>query len=175
MELWNTVPSEWKNDETSSGIACIKCFRDCQCSLIKYRSYKPPPGRKYATNRKKAGVLMTTNKNKILIVQSRGRLWGVPKGGVEEGETDQECAFRELGEETGVHLDATSTPITYEIRMNNGRYFCVDASQEHPVLLDDIHDSTGVGWISIECLKYFISQKLINVTADFSRILQSLN
>jgi 8-oxo-dGTP pyrophosphatase MutT (NUDIX family) len=38
----------------------------------------------------------------FLVRHSHGKHWGFPKGHVEEGETPQETALRELGEETGI-------------------------------------------------------------------------
>lgn len=173
MELWNTVPTEWKIDRDSN-LMSAKCFKGCKCELIRYKSYKSP-NRKYTnvcSPRRKAGVFMTSTDKKILIVQSRGRLWGVPKGGIEKGETEKECAFRELEEETGVSLDQTKVTLDGEISMNNGKYFCIANQPEYSVSLDDIYDSTGVGWISYDCLTYFIHHKLIRITSDFSRMIR---
>lgn len=38
----------------------------------------------------------------LLVRHSHGKHWGFPKGHVEEGETPQETALRELEEETGI-------------------------------------------------------------------------
>ncbi|MBR1482441.1 MAG: NUDIX domain-containing protein [Ruminococcus sp.] len=51
---------------------------------------------------------------KILLVKNNnGRYWSFPKGHIEEGETEQETAIREIKEETG--LDVTLTPGFREI------------------------------------------------------------
>lgn len=174
MELWNTVPTEWKINKDSN-LMSAKCFNGCNCELIRYKSYKSPNRKKYTNTgspRRKAGVFMTSTDKKILIVQSRGRLWGVPKGGIEEGETEKECAFRELEEESGVRIDHTRVTLDGEIFMNNGKYFCIANQPEHAASLDDIYDSTGVGWISYKCLTHFINRKLIRITSDFSRMLK---
>ncbi len=48
----------------------------------------------------------TKQNTKILLVKnSNGRYWSFPKGHIEEGETEQETAIREIKEETG--LDVT--------------------------------------------------------------------
>ena len=76
----------------------IKCDNGC-CTLCvepyeeKNKVYKNIP-------RKKSGIIyLDRRKNKILLVQSRGNLWGFPKGTVKENEEFQECAIREFFEE----------------------------------------------------------------------------
>jgi 8-oxo-dGTP pyrophosphatase MutT (NUDIX family) len=48
-----------------------------------------------------AGGLVTNDKNELLIMFRRGR-WDLPKGKLDEGETIEECALREVREETGI-------------------------------------------------------------------------
>lgn len=56
----------------------------------------------------------TKQNTKILLVKNNnGRYWSFPKGHIEEGETEQETAIREIKEETG--LDVTITPGFREI------------------------------------------------------------
>lgn len=56
----------------------------------------------------------TKQNTKILLVKNNnGRYWSFPKGHIEEGETEQETAIREIKEETG--LDVTLTPGFREI------------------------------------------------------------
>ena len=44
-----------------------------------------------------------TNKVEILLIQDAKDRWTIPKGHIEEGETAQETAIREIGEEAGLH------------------------------------------------------------------------
>lgn len=39
----------------------------------------------------------------ILLIQDAKNRWTIPKGHIEEGETAQETALREIGEEAGIH------------------------------------------------------------------------
>jgi 8-oxo-dGTP pyrophosphatase MutT (NUDIX family) len=48
-----------------------------------------------------AGGLVTNNKNELLMIFRRGR-WDLPKGKLDEGETIEACALREVREETGI-------------------------------------------------------------------------
>ncbi|MEO9209756.1 MAG: NUDIX hydrolase [Ginsengibacter sp.] len=48
------------------------------------------------------GGLVKNKKGDILLIFRRGK-WDLPKGKLEEGETMEECAVREVQEETGLH------------------------------------------------------------------------
>jgi 8-oxo-dGTP pyrophosphatase MutT (NUDIX family) len=48
-----------------------------------------------------AGGLVTNPKGEILWIFRRG-FWDLPKGKLDEGETIQTCAVREVAEETGI-------------------------------------------------------------------------
>jgi 8-oxo-dGTP pyrophosphatase MutT (NUDIX family) len=57
------------------------------------------------TKLKKAGSFVyTSKKQKILLVQSRGQMWGPPKGSIQPNEEPLECAIREVKEETGLDI-----------------------------------------------------------------------
>lgn len=48
-----------------------------------------------------AGGLVTNEKGKLLMIFRRGK-WDLPKGKLDEGESIEECAIREVKEETGL-------------------------------------------------------------------------
>src|SRR4051812_26195302 len=48
-----------------------------------------------------AGGLVTTDKNELLMMFRRGK-WDLPKGKLDEGESLETCAVREVQEETGL-------------------------------------------------------------------------
>ena len=52
------------------------------------------------------GIVFRRNAKKeieILLIQDHKDRWTIPKGHIEEGETAQDCARREIGEEAGLH------------------------------------------------------------------------
>ena len=74
---------------------------------------------------------------KYVIVESKNGFFGFPKGHVEEKETDQETAKREVLEETGLHVeflnnfreeDTYSFQFNGEIRMKHIVYFLAEFS-----------------------------------------------
>jgi 8-oxo-dGTP diphosphatase len=54
----------------------------------------------------------------LLVHRPRYNDWSLPKGKREPGETDEQCAVREVAEETGFvcHLDAELLPMRYTDR-----------------------------------------------------------
>ena len=50
---------------------------------------------------KAGGGLVLNEKGELLMIYRRGK-WDLPKGKLDEGETIEECAVREVMEETGV-------------------------------------------------------------------------
>jgi len=67
-----------------------------------------------------AGGAVTDDRGDCLLIYRNGR-WDLPKGHLEPGETIEECALREVEEETGVRPDALVRPLCttihcYELR-----------------------------------------------------------
>jgi len=55
-----------------------------------------------------ARIIIENDKNEFLFIQRSDNLkWGIPAGGLEEGETIEECIRREVLEETGLTLGKT--------------------------------------------------------------------
>ncbi len=64
----------------------LECLYEASCGAVVYRN--TPKGREY-----------------LLIKNKRSEHWGFPKGHIEDGETEQQTARREVLEETGLHID----------------------------------------------------------------------
>tara|TARA_B110000211_G_C14080759_1_gene554370 strand:+ start:3061 stop:3639 length:579 start_codon:yes stop_codon:yes gene_type:complete len=77
----------------------------------------------------KAGVIIFNNDlNRVLIVKSRGYYnsgtrWGLPKGHLENNELPNECAMRELYEETGIKINIPQKTNNYINSINNSIYY----------------------------------------------------
>lgn len=63
----------------------IECFYERSCGAVVFRD-------------------INGEKRFLLIKNKRSAHWGFPKGHVEEGETDEQTATREVLEETGLHI-----------------------------------------------------------------------
>lgn len=60
---------------------------------------------------KAAGGLAYTKENKILLIFRKGK-WDLPKGKLDEGESLEACAVREVEEETGLQNIVLENPLT---------------------------------------------------------------
>ena len=70
-----------------------------------------------------AGGVVTNKKGKVLFIY-RNDKWDLPKGKLDKGETIEECALREVEEETGVQGLKIENVLktTYHIFKRNGKY-----------------------------------------------------
>lgn len=125
------------------------------CCMLEIKNYTANPSYNSSRKRRKAGVFIyDPNTDKVLLVQSRGQLWGPPKGTLEIGESDRICAVREVKEETGLSVNEKNFSRAAIIH-NRAIYYYL----EHPVcdvtVQDHIHnnDANGIGWIKLECLE----------------------
>jgi ADP-ribose pyrophosphatase YjhB (NUDIX family) len=70
------------------------------------RTHRKPPIQEVVRETTAGGIVFRRNKSsgelEILLVQDARDRWTIPKGHVEEGETTQETALREVREETGL-------------------------------------------------------------------------
>lgn len=104
--------------------------------------------------KKKAGVIIKYN-DKLLLIQSRGNMWGFPKGKIEKNETEKNCAIREVKEETSLIISIDENEYIY---LNNTFFFLKELKNEPIINIDEIknisgNDCTGVGLIKLACLK----------------------
>ena len=136
----------------------FKCDNDC-CKL----SIKPYCCKKQfyfdrRFKRQKAGVFIyDPSKNKVLLIQSRGNLWGPPKGTLSRDETYNKCAIREVKEETGLDVDESQFMDSISIR-NRAVYYFIEFGECDVSVQDHIYgnDANGIGWIKVDCLNELI-------------------
>lgn len=125
----------------------------CKVKIQEYINNKNPTS--FYNNYGKAGVFIyDPKKDKVLLVQSRGRLWGPPKGTLKEDENILECAIREVKEETGLKVRSDNLKLYINVHRATYYYLEMDSSE-----LDiqqnndeDANDANGITWIKISCL-----------------------
>ena len=126
------------------------------CCQIKINTCKYP--KTFHRNFRKAGVfIFDPKKNKVLLVQSRGHLWGPPKGSLNMGEQDRNCAVREVKEETGLDISYNDFTKAMKIGRRAIIYYLEMDSCDVKVQ-DNIenNDVNGISWIKIPCLEQSI-------------------
>jgi len=137
------------------------------CCKIHVKSYNRDKRLSYKNrNRRKSGIFIEdkTN-NKVLLIQSNGNLWGPPKGTSKYGETDRNCAVREVMEETGLHISPDEFTKAINIQ-NRAIYFYInrDACTITIPSEDNNNDVTGITWIHPDCLEECIVQGNIKLS-----------
>lgn len=159
-----------------SNVVCLCCKPNgCGiCNLQKLKHFENSTNHGHFKNQRKAGVvLFNNNTNKILIVQSRGNLWGLPKGSCNNNETIIECASRELFEETGITITAdeiSESKFKYKkshFRIGTCIYYYIERNIEESINLQKVinekNDVSGIGWININCIKDMTPQLKLNL------------
>ena len=141
-----------------------KCQKGCCTIQIFDYKYKPI----YRTgNFMKAGVFIyDPSEDRVLLVQSRGLLWGCPKGSIEtsKNETTLECAVRETKEETGI--DVNPEKFTRVANIKNRAFYYYTEMKSNNVFVQREHsdnDANGITWIKTDCLNDFIKSGFISL------------
>ncbi len=112
-----------------------------------------------------AGGVVENEKKEILLIFRKGK-WDLPKGKLDEGESIEECAIREVCEETGLKQVEIQVklPDTYHTYQESGNkilkksvwYKMTAESNQtlHPQLEEDI---TEIKWVPADELKYYLN------------------
>ena len=150
--------------------SCLK-----NCCTIQIERYIPVFNYKHDNKRRyKAGVFIYDPvKKKVLLVQSRGHLWGPPKGTMNDSESVEECAIREVKEETGLDVDPINFTNFVSIK-NRATYYYMEMEQcpvEAQVHIPG-NDANGIGWINIDCLDELIESDNISINQHCRHIIQ---
>lgn len=140
-----------------------------KCCIVKVKPYIS--NNKYYVNKnnKKSGVFFIDNKtNKVLLVQSRGNLWGPPKGSLNINESVKDCAIREVFEETGIIIKKENLN-EYTIIKGKSTYFLIEIEENEVFIQKNINenanDANGITWININCLYNEILSGNMNITS----------
>ena len=154
-----------------------KCDKGCCTILIKPYNNKINIDYTNKKRRYKAGIfIFDPQTEKVLLVQSKGNLWGPPKGGMQENETECMCAMRELREETGINIILEPNCRFTKIQ-NKAIYFYVERPECEIQIQDTVpdNDANAVTWITLSCLEHYITNGAIELTKHciiaFSRFL----
>lgn len=155
----------WINNGKTSKLVCGS---KCNCAITKCSDYVDSSRILKYRRKKKAGVLFEAE-GYILLVQSRGNLWGVPKGSVELEESPLSGALRELFEETGIRRVESDICNSIVLRSNSIVYE-IKESRRPPCNFGD--DATGIGWVKLECLGNMLEKEHISITRDLERLIE---
>ncbi|PCJ64137.1 MAG: NUDIX hydrolase [Bacteroidetes bacterium] len=124
-----------------------------------------------------AGGIVENKQGKILLMKRLGK-WDLPKGKLDKGETIEECALREIEEETGASELSVESSFaeTYHTYYRNEKWIikhthwyivaCADSSKLSPQFEEDIEQVAWVDFDTIDVLKidtYPAIQKLLKL------------
>jgi len=140
----------------------------CSYKVIPYNSISPSYNNHQKNKEikiKKAGSFIYDISNrKILLVQSRGHMWGSPKGTMKEMETPLDCAIREVKEETGIDIEEKSLSDHITINSKVQYYFLkMKETDVHIQNHIDDNDANGIGWFNVDCLEKMVNDGVIYI------------
>ena len=110
------------------------------------------------------GGLVRNKEGKYLLIY-RHRLWDLPKGKQEPDEAIEDCALREVEEETGLHNLRLGERIcithhTYQVFgekiLKHTYWYRMFDDAEENLLPQEEEDITGAKWVEKECLPDYL-------------------
>jgi 8-oxo-dGTP pyrophosphatase MutT (NUDIX family) len=113
---------------------------------------------------KAGGGLVRNGEGKYLFIFRRG-IWDLPKGKLDPGETIEQCAVREVGEETGLRGVQLEAPllVTYHTYDENGKHilkeshwFRMKASDMAGLKPQQEEQITELRWVEGDALKVLL-------------------
>lgn len=138
----------------------------CNYKIIPYKKNLPIQYQKYKEIkiRKAGSFIYDSISKKILLVQSRGQMWGCPKGTIKDEEEPLECAIREVKEETGIEIDEKKLS-DFIIINSKVKYYFLEMKEIQVYIQSHIidNDANGIGWFNIDCLESLVKQGIINI------------
>ena len=129
---------------------------------------------------KSCGIVVFQDDKVLLIKHNMGH-WGIPKGHVEDFETEEETAMREVFEETGISatiIDGFKEKITYSPTPNVEKdvYFFVGETKEEN-LTPQLSEVSTAQFIelkkAVETITYLSEKELLNKAIHFYKKLKS--
>ena len=152
------------------------CPNGCCTIIIEPYTAVKDPFEKIRQRKYKAGAFIyDSEKNKVLLIQSRGHLWGPPKGTIQNKESSRDCAIREVKEETGLNIIIDDFSKAVKIQ-NRAIYYYIDMKECDVKVQTHIegNDANGICWIKPECLEQCIQNGNIAITKHCRIVFESI-
>lgn len=130
-----------------------------------------------------AGGIVENEERKILFQFRRGK-WDLPKGKLDEGETLEECAIREVEEETGLkNIELGELiDVTLHYYTENGKpiekethWFAMKVSGEQELTPQVEEDITELRWVAENELEDYLSNSFDNIVQITERYFDNHN
>jgi len=112
---------------------------------------------------KKCGIIYTTfypEDRYLLVFGKKSEKWGFPKGHMEEGESEEQTAIRELFEETGIRIHYSH--LQEKIRFKNNIYFRVRGHYRPLTHIPDQHEIQLANWFTLPEIIHSIPKDTMN-------------
>lgn len=124
---------------------------------------------------KGGGILHDIKQDKILIVQSRGKFWGLPKGTKNINEKIENCAIREIKEETGIEISQDNLEEVITINRGKSKFYYIPYEEKYVEVQNSIenNDANGIGWIKLKCLTTLLKDGVIKMNRQSKIAIQS--
>ncbi|HEU4903276.1 MAG TPA: NUDIX domain-containing protein [Flavisolibacter sp.] len=130
-----------------------------------------------------AGGLVHTRENDVLLIHRLGH-WDLPKGKLDEGESLEACALREIEEETGAKGLSIQQPLhtTYHTYHQKGKnnlkvshWFLVNAREKSPLTPQTEEDVAQCLWVPIAEVPGYIDSAFASIADVLRKGLNVLN
>jgi len=149
----------------------------CNYKVIPYNSNLPIQYQKSKEIkiRKAGSFIYDSFYKKVLLVQSRGQMWGCPKGTIKDEELPIQCAIREVKEETGIDLEEKNL-IDHIIINSKVQYYFLEMKENQVHIQNHIidNDANGIGWFNIDCLEDLVKKGIININQHCRLLIKKL-
>ena len=120
---------------------------------------------------KACGGLVKNERNEVLLIFRRGK-WDLPKGKLEKRETMENCALREVKEETGLKNVQLTAPLTITYHtyhegtrfiLKESHWFSMKASGGQPLVPQSEEDISEIRWVKPESLHEYLNNSFPSV------------
>jgi ADP-ribose pyrophosphatase YjhB (NUDIX family) len=130
-----------------------------------------------------AGGIVQNDQGQILLIFRRGK-WDLPKGKLDDGESIEECAVREVEEETGLKnvqlgelIDITTHVYTEKAKdiVKQTHWFAMKVDGEQQLVPQTEEDIMEIKWVKENELSGYLSNTYPNIVTIVEKYFDQYN